>query len=465
MSKKTDVRVIGVEVYFLSAPMRVPLKFGGETIESCSVARVKMQISDGNGRTGYGWGESVLSPGWAWPATSTFAERDEFMKDFCLKLAAAWSNFEVSGHPLEIGNDFTTSKLDTILAEANEGQKIPMPHLAALNCAAAFDMALHDAYGVFHDVPIYETYNAKWMNRDLSCFLEASAPHIDFRGKYPADFMVEQAPKQLPVWHLVGGRDLIAESERTGTEPEDGYPVVLDEWITEDGLKCLKIKLRGNDASWDFQRMVDVGRIAIERGVNWLSPDFNCLVTDPQYVNDILDRLVLEHPMIYGKILYVEQPFPYDLESNQIDVHSVSSRKPLFMDESCHDWQFIRMGYNLGWNGVALKTCKTQSGALLSMCWAKAHGMTLMVQDLTNPMLSIIPHILLAAHSGTIMGVECNASQFYPETSLPESKIHPGIYKRSNGVVDFSTLSGSGFGYNGAEHARKLSTPAFSKLK
>ena len=68
MSKKTDVRAIGVEVYFLSAPMRVPLKFGGETIESCSVARVKMQISDGNGRTGYGWGESVLSPGWAWPA-------------------------------------------------------------------------------------------------------------------------------------------------------------------------------------------------------------------------------------------------------------------------------------------------------------------------------------------------------------------------------------------------------------
>ncbi len=33
-------------------------------------------------------------------------------------------------------------------------------------------------------------------------------------------------------------------------------------------------------------------------------------------------------------ILYVEQPFPYDLEAHRIDVHSVSARKPLFMDES-----------------------------------------------------------------------------------------------------------------------------------
>ena len=99
----------------------------------------------------------------------------------------------------------------------------------------------------------------------------------------------------------------------------------------------------------------------------------------------------IEHPRIYGMILYVEQPFPYDLEAHRIDVHSVSARKPLFMDESAHDWRFVQLGRELGWTGVALKTCKTQTGALLSLCWAKAHGMTLMVQDLTNPMLAQIP--------------------------------------------------------------------------
>jgi L-alanine-DL-glutamate epimerase-like enolase superfamily enzyme len=159
-------------------------------------------------------------------------------------------------------------------------------------------------------------------------------------------------------------------------------------------------------------------------------------------------------------LLYVEQPFPYDLESNRIDVRSVSARKPLFMDESAHDWQLVRLGRELGWTGVALKTCKTQTGALLALCWAKAHGMTLMVQDLTNPMLAQIPHVLLAAHAGTIMGVETNAMQFYPDASLPEEAVHPGLYRRRNGRVDFSTLSGPGFGYRVTEIERELPEPA-----
>ena len=167
----------------------------------------------------------------------------------------------------------------------------------------------------------------------------------------------------------------------------------------------------------------------------------------PDYVNSILDRLKEEQKQIFDLIVYVEQPFPYDIESNQIDVSSVSSRKPLFLDESAHDWKFVELGRQLGWTGVALKTCKTQTGALLSLCWAKAHNMPLMVQDLTNPMLAQIPHVRLAAHAGTIRGVESNGMQFYPAASTPEQRIHPGIYQRRIGELDLSTLGGTGFGY------------------
>jgi hypothetical protein len=194
--------------------------------------------------------------------------------------------------------------------------------------------------------------------------------------------------------------------------------------------------------------------------VEWLTSDFNSTVQDPDYVNGILDRLIVDHPRLYGMILYVEQPFPYDLESHRIDVHSVSARKPLFMDESAHDWKLVRMGRELGWTGVALKTCKTQTGALLSLCWAKAHGMTLMVQDLSNPMLAQIPHVALAAHAGTIMGVETNGMQFYPEASLPEQAVHPGLYQRRGGMVDLSSLGQIGFGYRLGEIERRLPPPA-----
>jgi L-alanine-DL-glutamate epimerase-like enolase superfamily enzyme len=257
-------------------------------------------------------------------------------------------------------------------------------------------------------------------------------------------------------WHLIGGKDLLFSSELKGDEPDDGYPVLLSDWISRDGLKCLKIKLTGNDLDWDYKRITSVGEMAIEHDVIWLSADFNCTVKEPSYVNEILDRLRLDEPRIYGMILYVEQPFPYDLEANRIDVHSVSARKPLFMDESAHDWRLVRLGRSLGWTGVALKTCKTQTGALLSMSWAKAHGMELMVQDLTNPMLAMIPHARLAAHVGTIMGVETNSCQFYPKASLAEEAVHPGIYRRRHGRLDLSTIRGYGFGYRLDEIKRDL---------
>jgi hypothetical protein len=222
----------------------------------------------------------------------------------------------------------------------------------------------------------------------------------------------------------------------------------------------LKIKLRGTDAAWDYARLVKVGGIAVAGGVEWLTADFNCTVTDPDYVNTILDDLQDEYPNFFEMLLYVEQPFPYDLKQHAIDTHSCSERKPLFLDESAHDWQHVRLGRELGWTGVALKTCKTQTGALLSACWAKAHGMGLMVQDLTNPMLAQIPHVRLAAYLGTIMGVETNAMQFYPAASAAEAAVHPGLYQRRGGEVDLATLGGSGFGYGAAATVRELPAPA-----
>ncbi len=471
MSKNKNIRTKAVTLYFLPVETRVPLKFGPETLTHVTCARARVTVQDQSGRVADGWGETPLSVQWVWPSSLSYEERHEALKEFTVQLADKWAHFDADGHPIEVGHAFQQNELAYLCESFNKqsGLAEPMPWLAALVCCSVFDIALHDAYGNINGVPIYETYNAEYMNADLAYFFEpADAEFMLFQEKYPADYLVgssrsstpgQAGSVELPAWHLVGGKDLLDESELDGSEPNDGYPVLLPDWIQRDGLSCLKVKLRGTDAAWDYDRLVQVGRIAIENGALWLTTDFNCTVTDPVYVNDILDRLMVEHPRIYGMILYVEQPFPYDLEGYRIDVHSVSARKPLFMDESAHDWKMIRLGRSLGWTGVALKTCKTQTGALLSLCWAKAHGMTLMVQDLTNPMLAQIPHVLLAAHAGTIMGVETNSMQFYPEASLPEAEVHPGLYQRRNGQVDLSTLSGPGFGYRVDEMKRELPEP------
>ena len=361
---------------------------------------------------------------------------------------------------MEVGHRFIESVLPGLTNEFNQAERPatePVPWLGSLVCASAFDLSLHDAFGVLHGVPTYETYNDKYMTYSLGDYLKpAEGSDVSFEDRYPEEFLVLPRLESVPAWHLIGGKDPVDPDELTGSEPEDGYPVLLRDWIRRDGLKCLKIKLRGDDAAWDFERLLTVGRLAAEENVDWLTADFNCTVEAPEYVNSILDRLIKEYPRFFGMLLYVEQPFPYDLEQHRIDVHSVSARKPLFMDESAHDWRYVRLGRELGWSGVALKTCKTQTGAILSLCWAKAHGMTLMVQDLSNPMLAQISNVVLAAHAGTIMGVESNGMQFYPGASVPEAAVHPGLFRRRGGALDLASIGGAGFGYRVEEIARHL---------
>lgn len=455
----TDIYVKAVEVYFIPVNARIPLKFGTEVLTSVTCARIRVLVENNNGKTAEGWGETPLSVQWVWPSLISYTFRLLQIKKFVLELSRELSNFSVKGHPIETGHLFQKEVLPGVLRRFNKAvtESESLPWLAALVALSAFDIAFHDAYGNVNKSSVYKTYNGHYMNKDLSWFLEsAKDKEISFKGIYPEDFFSTPPKQSLPVWHLVGGLDEIDEAVPPEKDPMDGYPVNLKDWIKRDGLKCLKIKLKGNDSEWDYNRITEVGNTGLGEGVKWLSVDFNCTVTNPVYVNEILDKLKVNNPVISDMILYVEQPFPYDLESNRIDVHSVSARKPLFMDESAHNWELIRLGRELGWTGVALKTCKTQTEALLSLSWAKAHEMPLMVQDLTNPMLAQIPHILLAAHAGTIMGVESNAMQFYPEASKAEAEIHPGIYTRRNGHLDLTTIRGPGFGYRLDEINRLL---------
>ncbi len=450
MQMKKDIRIIDANLYFKEIETRVPLKFGPEVTTRVTCARAALTVCNGEGKTATGWGETPLSVTWVWPSGLTYEERNNRLKEFCRRLLTLWRNYEVPGHAMEIGHQFIRDRLLTAWEAENEGrdEAHQMPYLAALVCNSLFDLALHDAYGVCNEVATFNTYNSAYMNHDLTWYYTPEYREI-FTGKYPEDFLVDRAkvPTELVAWHLVGAKDALEEEDLTGEEPQDGYPVLLRDWIVQDGLRCLKVKLTGLDPVWDYRRLIRVGQIALETGVQYLSADFNCMVQDPAYVCQMLDRLQKEHPEIFQLILYVEQPFPYDLEKYPLDVREVSRRKPLFMDESAHDWQFVALGLSRGWSGVALKTCKTMTGALLSFCWAKAHGMQIMVQDLTNPRLAQIPHVLLAANVGTIMGVETNGMQFYPEASKKEQRIHPGLYTRRNGCVSLATLGKTGFGY------------------
>lgn len=463
--KSTDARIVGAELYLLPVSTRMPLRFGSETLTTVTCARARVTLRDRSGRLAEGWGESPLSVQWAWPGELGFAMRHDAMIDFCRLLARELASFDCWGHPLELGDAFQRDVLPILTRDFNAGESPDrwIPELASLVCCSPFDLAAHDAFGRLHGTSIYKTYTAEYLSKDLSeLFVPKDSSTVDFSGLYPSAFMAPKPLIDIPVWHLVGGDDPLTSDDLCGSEPLDDYPVLLSDWIDRDGLQCLKVKLRGHDAAWDVDRMLRTGRLAIEKNVRWLAADFNCGVSDPAYVTGILDKLALDAPEAFSRILYVEQPFSHEVTVGGLNVAEVARRKPLLMDESAHNWELVELGRQLGWTGVALKTCKTQTGAVMSLCWAKAHEMPVMVQDLTNPMIALISHAQLAAHAETMFGLESNAMQFYPEASKCESRVHPGLYRRRHGMISLASSRGAGFGYRLDEIGRTLPEPNIS---
>ena len=224
-----------MQVDFIPVRMRLPLKFGAETIENIAIAHVEISAYGAVGR-----GETPLSAAWAWPSDLSYAFREEMMCSFCRFIAEELPEPQLD--PMTEMYLFMNGKLNDLLKKFNALHHIEMPHLAALIALSAFDIAWHDAFGLAHNCPTYKTYNRRYMAHDLAWFFQDDA----FKNLYVEDFLIDRQPDTLPVWHLVGGKDLLYESQRTGSEPDDGYPVSLEEWIRRDGLKCLKIKNQEN---------------------------------------------------------------------------------------------------------------------------------------------------------------------------------------------------------------------------
>ncbi len=453
------IRPSRAALYFIDVRAQAPFRFGKETLERVTCARVMVEVEEVSRGSFQGWGESPLSAQWAWPSDVPLSERETALRQFCCAVLDAWSARDTRGHPLTLGHVFLRETLPELLASFNARRRADsrLPYLAALMCCAPFDIALHDAYGHAAGRPIYDCYSSRDMQDDLTAYIDNG--DTGFRGRYPSDFF-SHGQGRIPAWHTVGGLDALSGSARVPGEPGPWFPATLEEWLDKDRLSRLKIKLRGTDFDWDCERMVNVADVALPRGVTMFGVDFNGMVADPAYLKDLFTRIRRERPRVLDALCYIEEPFPPELLDRGTDVSGVAQWAPCVLDESAHDWRALGKARQLGYSGVVLKTCKTQTEALLAMSWARRHGMGVFTQDLTNPMLAQIAHVQLGAHASPDVGIETNSMQFYPDASTEEARVHPGVYQRTGGVLDLRTIRGHGFGYRIDEIDRRLPEPA-----
>lgn len=447
---ETDISVTGTAVYFLPVQCEVPLTFGSGSVTSITCARVSVTITTEKGRVATGWGEVPLNGVWAWPTADSDAEREQVLRTVCIDIARALRECRFCGHPVEVSRRFMREVLPYLTAGGTGAAvRQQIPGTVALLCMTPFDLALYDAFGRVHNLPVIETLGPNLMRGDLSACIEDDECEWA-SGIYPRDVLAPQPKTKLPVWHLVGASDPLEDQEH----PLPSWS--LREWIQRDGIQALKVKLLGRDIETDAQRYVRVFTIGSALGVRSYSLDLNAAPSEADYVVRLFDRLETLTPEGFALIVFVEEPFPPDRFLDRVLVRDVARRKPLFMDENATGWRQVRLGYEAGWTGVALKTCKTLTESLCSLAWARRHAMPVVVQDLTNPMLAQLTHLWFASYVDQGHGVESNAMQFYPGASGPEAKVHPGAYRRRNGLIDISSLHGPGFGYRLEEINREL---------
>lgn len=449
---QTDIRIREVETFKVPTECRTPLKFGAVVVERSPLAYTKVTAENRAGRVGVGWGAMFVMDLWAWPvARAPHEAREQAMCDVLDAYAAAVAGYTPHAHPLEIFFE-TEDELRRLAARAC-AQRTPgeeMPFLAALVAASSVDHAVHDAFGRAAGIDSYRGMGPEHMGFDLSRYLGDA-----YRGVYPSQFLRQDYLPRVPVFHLIGGLDVLREKDVPAGAPDDGLPNSLEKWIARDGVFCLKVKLRGRDLAWDLARTLETSRVYHEvRGrvrpdlpaQPFLTADTNEQCESPEYIVEYLAKVREGAPAVFDEILYIEQPTERDLAAHRFDMGPIAALKPVLIDESLATVEDFRLAMELGWSGIALKSCKCLSGDMLFAPMAEMAGIPYAVQDLTNPSLALVESVGLAARTHTIKGVEANSRQFFAGANVAAAKVHPGLFEIRDGYAYTRSMTGPGLG-------------------
>lgn len=448
----SDIRIVEIQTYKTPVRCRTPLKFGAVVVEELPIGYVRVVVENRTGDRAEGWGAMFLMDLWAWPVSrATHAAKNRVMRELLDGYARTVAAYPDYAHPLELFME-TEAELRrlnrAICAQHTPGEE--MPFLGALIAASPVDHAVHDAFGKVNGIDSYCGYGPAHMGFDLSRYLGAA-----YRGVYPSQFLRQDYLPQVPVFHLVGGLDLLRRQQVTDAFPQDGIPNSLDDWIIRDGVYCLKVKLQGRDLAWDLARTQEVSRIYHEVRATarpdlparpYLTADTNEQCESPDYIVAYLRMLAEQSPQVYDEVLYIEQPTERDLTAHRWDMRPIAQLKPVLIDESLSSIEDFALARELGWSGIALKSCKCLSSDLLFVPMAELAQIPYAVQDLTNPSLALLESVGLAARTHTILGVEANSRQFFPAANEMAAAVHPELYQIRNGVAHTATLRGPGLG-------------------
>jgi len=444
-----DIVVDELRISYEDFLYRTPIKFGGNVLDRVTLLNVHCTLHNRSGRSAKGFGSMPMGNVWSWPShVLKYADTLAAMKALGERVAKLTTDYKEFGHPIELNMALEPAYFKAA-AELSAAQQFaePIPKLCALVTVSPFDAAIHDAYGKLYGLNCFHTYGAEFLNRSLADFLGA-----EFCGEHLDKYVLTEPKQRMPLYHLIGALDPLEEQDivkRIG----DGLPETLAEWIPYNGLTHLKIKLNGSDLNWDVERVLRIERTTAaaqqKRGVkDWVySADFNEKCPNVDYLLGFLRQVKEQAPAAFDRLQYVEQPTKRDLKTDRANVMTEASKlKPVVIDESLTDQEALMLAREMGYTGVALKACKSQSQALLMAAVAQKYKMFLCVQDLTCPGASLIHSASISAHIPGVAAIEANGRQYCPAANEPWVKKFPDLFIVKDGTMGTACLNKPGLG-------------------
>ncbi|HEY0549189.1 MAG TPA: hypothetical protein VGF13_06270, partial [Verrucomicrobiae bacterium] len=391
--KKSDIRIDHISFDYDEHIFRAPVGFAGTVVKRATMVTVRCAVRTAGGKVASGFGSMPFNHAFSFPSEKLLDEtKNNAMKALAAELMKVTGAYQESGHPLDINWDLAPLYLKAA-ADVSERLRLadPIPRLCTLVTAAAFDAAIHDAFGKAHGTNCFNTYGAEFMNHDLSRYLGA-----EFKGKYPADFLLRRHKARMTLCHLVSAVDPIEDFENKNPI-KDGLPETLPEWIHHNGLLEFKIKVNGTDLKWDLDRVTHIDRVVTQtqekRGVkDWAYVlDFNEKCPNVDYFIQFCRQLKEKMPVGYRRIKYTEQPTARDLRAHpESDMHEAAKLCPVVIDESLIDVDSLLLARGMGWTGAVVKSPKGLSHMILMASVAGKERIFLAGGDMSCPGAALI---------------------------------------------------------------------------
>jgi hypothetical protein len=447
--KQSDVRVEQISYSFKEYVFRAPVGFARAVVNRATIVTVRCSVSTRSGKTASGFGSMPFNHTFSFPSKTLSDERkNEAMKALASELSKVTGGYREFGHPLEINGDLAPLYLKAA-AEVSQQLRLadPIPKLCTLVTGAAFDAAVHDAFGKAHQLNSFDTYRPEFMSHDLSRYFGS-----DYKGKYPSHYLLPRHKPRMTLCHLVSAVDPIEDFENKNPI-KDGLPETLPQWIHHNGLLEFKIKLNGADLQWDTERVRHIDRVVTraqeKRGVaDWAYVlDFNEKCPNVDYFIQFCRELKEKMPVGYRRIKYTEQPTTRDLRAHPgNDMHEAAKLCRVVIDESLIDADSLLLARDLGWTGAVVKSPKGLSHMILMTCVAGKEKIFLAGGDMSCPGAALIQTTNLQARVPSITSVEANARQYLPEANKPWESRYPGIFRVTDGMLRTQEVNGPGLG-------------------